>query len=403
MRVKLCGSVMGNNYARLYRMFGFEVCCPKDVRDAIESCPEDEELVFEINSGGGSAYTGFEMYSLIRGHKNTVAEVQSIAASAASVFMAGCSTVKMSPVAQVMIHRASTYASGNSRDMKEAKQMLDTIDESILTAYVEKAGGKTDKADFAKMMRNETFMTAQEAIDCGLADEIMEAAESEASAEELIASAAASAAVDSLPPIEDLLRMAQALEKTGEEPDGPEAAAEFAKLVNGATDSLNNDTLKGGVQNTKTRSESNMDQIENKEQLEQQYPELTAQIKQEAAEAAAKEAAEKERNRIAGIDALAMSGFEDIIAAAKADPTKDAGSVAQEMILAQKKQGENHLARSKNDAEASGANSVPAASAPAGDAKETEEQAMNASIKSALADWQSENGGNAANEEGAEQ
>lgn len=146
-----------------------------------------------------------------------------------------------------------------------------------------------------------------------------------------------------------------------------------------------------------------MDQIENKEQLEQQYPELTAQIKQEAAEAAAKEAAEKERNRIAGIDALAMSGFEDIIAAAKADPTKDAGSVAQEMILAQKKQGENHLAQAKNDAEASGANSVPAASAPASNAKETEEQAMNASIKSALADWQSENGGMTANEEGAEQ
>lgn len=402
MRVKLCGSVMGNNYARLYRMFGFEVCCPKDVRDAIESCPEDEELVFEINSGGGSVYTGFEMYSLIRGHKNTVAEVQSIAASAASVFMAGCSTVKMSPVAQVMIHRASTYASGNSRDMKEAKQMLDTIDESILTAYVEKAAGKTDKADFAKMMRNETFMTAQEAIDCGLADEIMEAAESEASTEELIASAAASA-VESLPPIEDLLRIAQALEKTGEEPDGPEAPAELAKLMNGANDSLNNDTLQGGVQNTKTRSESNMDQIENKEQLEQKYPELTAQIKQEAAEAAAKEAAEKERSRIAGIDALAMSGFEDIITAAKADPTKDAGSVAQEMILAQKKQGENHLKQAKDDAEKSGANGVPAVSAPASNAKETEEQAMNASIKSALADWQSENGGMTANEEGAEQ
>ena len=98
-----------------------------------------------------------------------------------------------------------------------------------------------------------------------------------------------------------------------------------------------------------------------------------------------------------------MSGFEDIIAAAKADPTKDAGSVAQEMILAQKKQGENHLAQAKNDAEASGANSVPAASAPAGNAKETEEQAMNASIKSAVADWQSENGGMTANEEGAEQ
>lgn len=402
MRVKLCGNVMGNNYARLYRMFGFEVCCPKDVRDAIESCPEGEELVFEINSGGGSVYTGFEMFTLIRGHKNTVAEVQSIAASAASVFMAGCGTVRMSPVAQVMIHRASTYAAGNSRDMKEAKQMLDTIDESILSAYVEKSGGKTDKAEFAKMMRNETFMTAQEAIECGLADEIMEAAESGTPAEALIkTAAAASAAADNLPPIEDLVRLAEALGGTGAESEEQEAKADASAALAQLESTLNNDTLQGGVQNTSTRSESSMDQIENKEQLEQQYPELTAQIKQEAAEAAAKEAAEKERKRIEEIDALAMDGFEDIIKAAKADPEKNAGTVAQEMILAQKKQGENHLEQVKKEAAESGANAVPAAAAPAKEKGAENSDDMAAAAKAAVKDWQSASGA-AETEEGEE-
>ena len=142
-----------------------------------------------------------------------------------------------------------------------------------------------------------------------------------------------------------------------------------------------------------------MDQIETKEQLEQTYPELTAQIKQEAAAAAAKEAAEQERTRIAGIDALAMSGYEDIIAKAKADPTKDAGAVAMEMILAQKQSGEKHLEAAKKDADDSGANAVAAVEAPAADKQETEDEAMAAAAKAAVKDWQSESGATANEEE----
>ena len=131
-----------------------------------------------------------------------------------------------------------------------------------------------------------------------------------------------------------------------------------------------------------------MDQIESKEKLEQQYPELTAQIKQEAAAAAAKEAAEKERSRIAGIDALAMQGFEEIIAKAKADPTKDAGAVAQEMIRAQKQRGANYLTAAKKDAEA--VNAVPSAAADGG--KQAEEQTVDAAAKEAVAAWKKDGG-----------
>ena len=372
MRVKMCGPVVGNNIAGVYRYFGFEVCCPEDVRGAIEKCAEGEELVFELNSGGGSVYAGFEMYSLIRGYKGaTVAEVQGIAASAASVILSACDTVKMSPVGQVMIHRASTYAEGNSRDMKEAKQMLDTIDESILEAYVEKAKGKKEREDFARMMRNETFMTAKQAVECGLADEIMDGEAPDA--EERINAAAAGLDTNGLysfagmPSLEDLMKLKAELEGDKRDNGLPEL---------------------GGVANKSTRSESSMDQIENKEQLEQQYPELTAQIKQEAAAAAAKEAAEKERSRIAGIDALAMQGFEDIIAKAKADPTKDAGAVAQEMILAQKQSGANYLTAAKKDAEA--VNAVPSAAADGG--KQAEEQTVDAAAKEAVAAWKKDGG-----------
>ena len=39
--------------------------CPQDIRDAIANTPPGDTLTLEINSGGGSLYAGFEMYSLL--------------------------------------------------------------------------------------------------------------------------------------------------------------------------------------------------------------------------------------------------------------------------------------------------------------------------------------------------
>lgn len=162
MRVKLKGNVMKNDTAALYRRWGYkDNCCPADVERVAEGCPDGEELIFELNSPGGSVYAGFEMYSAIRQHKGrTVAEVYGIAGSAASVILAACDEVKMSPVANVMIHRASTCAEGNRQVMDGTRQMLDTIDESILNAYEEKVGGKTNREALRAYMEQESFFTA---------------------------------------------------------------------------------------------------------------------------------------------------------------------------------------------------------------------------------------------------
>lgn len=131
-----------------------------------------------------------------------------------------------------------------------------------------------------------------------------------------------------------------------------------------------------------------MEEIKTKEQLAEKFPELTAQIAKEAADAAAR----AERERIAGIDALAMPGFEEIIRKAKEDPAQNAGTVAQEMILAQKKSGSAYLNQMQQDARNSRVNDVPAASnetgAGTGGGEETVEQAA----KAAVEDWMREGG-----------
>ncbi len=174
MRVTLNGIVSSDDDVEVYNWWGYQAFSPKTIREAIKSNPQGEELVFEINSPGGSVYAGSEMYSVIRSAGiQSRAEIQSLAASAASYLCLGCNTVMISPVAQMMVHLPSTSTHGNRYDHLESVQMLDTTRESILNAYELKAHGKANRAEFRRLMQSSTFLTAQQAVELGLADGIL--------------------------------------------------------------------------------------------------------------------------------------------------------------------------------------------------------------------------------------
>lgn len=175
MRVTLNGVVSMDEDTWIYELFGYKAFGPQQIRDAIAQNPAGEELVLEINSPGGSVMAGSEIYSVLRSAEGTQtrAEIQSMAASAASYLCLGCDTVMISPVAQMMIHLPSTYTEGDRTDHLRSVQMLDSTREAILNAYELKAGEKGDRAEFRRMMNAETWLTAQEAFDHGLVDGIL--------------------------------------------------------------------------------------------------------------------------------------------------------------------------------------------------------------------------------------
>ena len=153
MRIQLNGEVIPSEYQWLYDWFGISAYSPDMVRQAIESNPVGEDLELEINSVGGSAFAGFEIYSILRAAKcNTVAIVQSLAASAASTVMVGCRKVLLSPVAQVMIHLPATTTEGNQRDHRESLQMLDSVTQSILNGYQLRCGDKASREQLEELM-----------------------------------------------------------------------------------------------------------------------------------------------------------------------------------------------------------------------------------------------------------
>ncbi|HER6566656.1 TPA: head maturation protease, ClpP-related [Streptococcus pyogenes] len=170
-RINLKGPLISNNSQEVYDYYGMEAASAKSI---IEQLPEDNsDIVLEVNSNGGLVTVGSGIYTALRNYKGKVtAEITGMAASAASVAVMGADKVVMSPTAQMMVHKALfNWVSGNSDDLDKASNALKSSDKAIVNAYVAKTGLSED--EIMDLMRNETFMSAQDAVEKGFADEVM--------------------------------------------------------------------------------------------------------------------------------------------------------------------------------------------------------------------------------------
>ena len=174
MRVQVNGDILDDFWGQIYDYFEIPCTYPQKIRQAVADCPEGEPLILEINSPGGSSFAGHEIYSVLRTAKcRTTAEIQSLAASAASIVMLGCDEVAASPVAQVMIHLPWTETSGDRYDHLDSVDVLDSVANAMLNAYVIKSAGRATRQELRSLMRSTTWLTAPEARDLGLVDRIL--------------------------------------------------------------------------------------------------------------------------------------------------------------------------------------------------------------------------------------
>lgn len=171
--INVNGDIICTDMKWIYDWLEYESCCPADVKNVIaELTDENEELNVIINSPGGDVQAGQEIYSILKDIKNPVTiNVQSMAASSASMIAMAGDTVKMSPVALLMIHNASTCTSGDYRDMQHTADVLQTVNTAIMQAYIAKTGKTED--ELRDMMDKETWLTANQCLEAGFADEII--------------------------------------------------------------------------------------------------------------------------------------------------------------------------------------------------------------------------------------
>ncbi|MCK9191248.1 MAG: Clp protease ClpP [Sphaerochaetaceae bacterium] len=170
VRIDIRGPIIPNDYKDVYDYFQMESTAPIDIRKALEKASDIEPIDVYIDSGGGEIHSGSDIYTDLMNHQNVNIYVVGLAASAASVIaMAG--HLEMSPTAMMMIHNVSTVTGGDYREMDKASRTLQAANKSMASAYVRKSG--MSEAEALKMMDEETWITAQRAVELKLADGIM--------------------------------------------------------------------------------------------------------------------------------------------------------------------------------------------------------------------------------------
>lgn len=144
--------------------------CPQDFVPALVALDVDT-IHLHINSPGGDVFAAQAMATAIKQHKaKVVAHIDGVAASAATSIACACDEVVMADGAMYMIHNAWTIALGDRNDFRETADLLEKIDGALADAYAGRTG--RDKTEMAGYMDAETWFTAQEAIDIGLADRL---------------------------------------------------------------------------------------------------------------------------------------------------------------------------------------------------------------------------------------
>lgn len=189
MRVyRLAGTVVGTEDASFMEMLGIEFISAKMVHDILQEAG-GEDIVFNLNSAGGSVIAGSEIYTMLSTYSGHITvNITGLSASIASVFMLGADEVNIAHQAKIMIHNPSVMVSDNVEvsDLDKIKNMLTSTEKSLAKVYTKKTG--IPENEILDMMLRETWLTSDEALELGFVDNIFaDGSETSGLAEDLVA------------------------------------------------------------------------------------------------------------------------------------------------------------------------------------------------------------------------
>lgn len=154
----------------IYRHIGYGGVEAEDFRAAIAEL-EVEEIHVRIDSPGGDVFAARAMKTTLEQHAaRVIVHVDGLAASAASFLMLAGDEIEIAKGAMVMIHNAWTITLGDYRDHAQVAGVLEKIAGTMREDYAGKAGGSAE--DFTALMDDETWFTAEEAVERGLCDRV---------------------------------------------------------------------------------------------------------------------------------------------------------------------------------------------------------------------------------------
>jgi ATP-dependent Clp protease protease subunit len=153
----------------------------------LESVNPDKDINLYINSPGGAVTAGLAIYDTMQFIKCDVRTIVMGQACSMGSFLAQAGTAgkrTVLPESRTMIHRVSSGTRGTSgsvhvqelqfEDAKRAYEESQKINKRLTELYVKHNTAGKDYAELFETMKFDTFLTAQEAVEHGLADKVVE-------------------------------------------------------------------------------------------------------------------------------------------------------------------------------------------------------------------------------------
>lgn len=283
----------------------------------LQNIKDKSTITVHINSGGGDLYSGLAIYNRLKALPGNVITVNDgIAASAASLIFQAGKTRRMNAGSNLMAHGAAGFLFGfyNAEDLSGLVKEFKAHDRAIVNVYAEAMGVSQEEAK--KLVSGETWLTGKEAVERGLADEVIEEEPLKSSfTNKLLFKLANMANPAAVPPIADI----------------------------------------------STEGDEDME-IKNLEDLKAAYPDYVAQIENAATDRARAQAIKSERARIKAIEEIeANIADKELVNAAKyGENPMTAEELALAAMQAQTKKNTEMLNSIEDDMKKSGAAAVKA-------------------------------------------
>ena len=263
-----------------------------------------ENITLNISSNGGGTTAAIAIANALKRHKaRVIANIDGIAASAATIITSACDIVRMPKNALFMIHNPWTIAMGEEKDFEKMAETLSKVKNSIIETYIDKTGMNKEK--LSELMDKESWFNANEAKEYGFVDEITDNTDMEI--------------------IENkILSHGMVFNMT-----------KFKKFKNFKISNNSN------VNNKKEEEKMTLEELKNK------FPKLYDQVFNEGKEAGIN----KENERMKAIDEMKISNYPELVENAKYTEKVEASELAMKVLKKQNEEKAEKLEGLKNESQ----------------------------------------------------
>lgn len=145
------------------------------LKNELAKYPNIQFINLFVNSNGGEVMEAMSIRNQLKRHPAYVTGyVDGFACSAASFILTGCDKVVMYSNTMQMLHNMWMWVCGNYKELRKTADDLEQISIGNRAAYLEKAAGKLTEEKLIEILENESWLTAAQCLEYGLADEIVE-------------------------------------------------------------------------------------------------------------------------------------------------------------------------------------------------------------------------------------